>query len=841
MKRTVALVAISAALGFGFVLPAVVPSGQVIVGIDGNYGYRAARARALEAGAEGWTRPYAFGKREHFGLHTFLPMLRAFGPAASVPILCAVSWAVSIACLALLLLRFGLATLPSLFGGIAFGLTPHFATLVHPTPLTVLAVPAFVAITLLALHVAIDPRARSPLAAALLAGAAWGMLLNEDPQRGAYFSLLFASFLGVELWRGRREAVRGRSNAVIARLAVAAVVALGVFAAQLDRWATSAYVQGRPAAVAAQGDPAALRDFATSWSHHPAELIDAVAPGFHGDLTGDPERPYVGHKPSADASHAIGVLVVLLAALGVACRWRTDARVRLFAVAFGLSTLLAMGRHPPGSLLHDLWLEIPGMLYLRAPMKFMAVSALCLAVLSGFGLQALLEAVRNERVGRAQRIVQAAWGTTAFAAFTTLVLLLVGGPGAPAPAARADLAQYNRMVAMLWTTGVLGAASVCLALAMRNRSGRGDRAAPALGVSLLALLVLDLHRIDSFYLSRAIAPRDELVHEDELTSFLRAQQDGSRAAFSIKLMDEGRIVTLDTSRLSNLFVSVLSPYYDIPVVDERSRSRRRAEDVAFHAALLPRRTSGGGQPGASGPSAQEPVHDWFAGQLRFWQLASVRYVVTDGALWSRGQRVAAVPPSVRSLPGLKLAGTFTGPGDRRVAVLEVAGWRPPVRHHPGWRSVPSLDEAMRALGAAEFDPSREVVVVDRTTPSMTAGETTTDARVHVRRFDAESIDVEVASQTPGVLTISREFDPAWRVRVDGIEAELLRAQGRLLGVRLPAGTRQVALDYDPPQALRAFSRAVLGLSVVAAVVLAGAARFRLQPPQTDRPPGAQRA
>jgi hypothetical protein len=57
--------------------------------------------------------------------------------------------------------------------------------------------------------------------------------------------------------------------------------------------------------------------------------------------------------------------------------------------------------------------------------------------------------------------------------------------------------------------------------------------------------------------------------------------------------------------------------------------------------------------------------------------------------------------------------------------------------------------------------------------------------------------VEAEAQKPSILVLSEIVYPGWRVKVDGIESELLRVNYNLRGVALAPGKHRVELVYSP--------------------------------------------
>jgi hypothetical protein len=56
---------------------------------------------------------------------------------------------------------------------------------------------------------------------------------------------------------------------------------------------------------------------------------------------------------------------------------------------------------------------------------------------------------------------------------------------------------------------------------------------------------------------------------------------------------------------------------------------------------------------------------------------------------------------------------------------------------------------------------------------------------------------EVEFSAPGILMWSESFHPAWRVRLDGQQADLLRVNHAFMGVRVPPGTHRIEFIFGP--------------------------------------------
>jgi hypothetical protein len=70
-------------------------------------------------------------------------------------------------------------------------------------------------------------------------------------------------------------------------------------------------------------------------------------------------------------------------------------------------------------------------------------------------------------------------------------------------------------------------------------------------------------------------------------------------------------------------------------------------------------------------------------------------------------------------------------------------------------------------------------------------------RWEARRYDYNSLDLEVDAPDRGVLYWADGFDPYWRARVDGEEVPVHRANLAFKGVFVPAGHHAVRFEYRP--------------------------------------------
>lgn len=176
-----------------------------------------------------------------------------------------------------------------------------------------------------------------------------------------------------------------------------------------------------------------------------------------------------------------------------------------------------------------------------------------------------------------------------------------------------------------------------------------------------------------------------------------------------------------------------------------------------------------------------------------WRLLGVKYLVT----W---QQTLAAPglasEEVASAPALPDA-----PND--------AGITKVFRLNYGVRRAflvsnivvaPDDDSVYAALAAPGFDPFTTVVLSRPFTPSPNPP--TTQPPPPTLLLDSPGhLRLQARSESDSVLVISEPYFPGWRAWVDGRPAPLLRADGALQALAVPAGEHLVELVYQPPALL----------------------------------------
>jgi hypothetical protein len=258
---------------------------------------------------------------------------------------------------------------------------------------------------------------------AWLTGGAMGLALVEQQDVGIFFGLFVGAYAVFTLWRMEGLAWRTR---ILTYLLPMGLMAVWLASASL----LQAYTHNiQNVAVVNQESPQAKWDFITQWSLPPEETVALLAPGYVGWRSGEPEGPYCGRMGRSAGwgqtgqgfmnfkldDWYLGVVPVLFALLICGTVWRRmrsaqgasvvtaeGPDLRADVIFWGLATLtallLAMGKYSP---LYQLFYQLPVVNNIRAPVKFMQVFQIALAVLAVYGLDYVIN--RQVSSGQNQR------------------------------------------------------------------------------------------------------------------------------------------------------------------------------------------------------------------------------------------------------------------------------------------------------------------------------------------------------------------------------------------------------------------------------------------------------
>ncbi len=694
----------------------------------------------------------------------------------------------------------------------------------------------FAALFLWAADVFLEKRSWS---AAALAGGALGMMFLEQADIALFMACLLGPYVPVRLWL-ERPAERGRGF-----LRLAALLGMAGLLAAPALWTNyRAFVAG--VAVMDQESGFSKWDYITQWSLPPEDVVDFVAPGYTGWASNDPEGPYwgrMGRSAEWETTSAgfgnfrldnyyLGLLPLLLAALALAGAGRRRAargedaaaappdnagpaglpaadRV-YWALAALLALLLAFGKFGP---LYRFVAALPGLSYVRNPVKWLHGLQWAVAFLAAAGWDDLLRAWRE---GRGAPLRVGVWLSSAAALMLSLAAF----------AAHAEAAAFVRRLLSDWTAmGIDGQADLILrnvkyalahggmlgALLAAGLTWMLMRPAGPQGPLLATAVALTIVATDAALLNRHYVPvmPAEAVAANPLVERIRAQAPAQRLA----------VMTSPAPGFAraifNQWMTVVFPRHGIPCAVPTQTPRLPTDYARLMAACR-------GDP------------------FRYWQLGAVGPVL----MASETYRSLARDPTLRDR--VRLLGAYEAIPGRSDEVISVRTAADSAKAHfqlvqlaaaiPRWllvdRWTVADDAAMLAAASdPKADPRREVRVARDTAAGLPAcSGTGASAPPELRAYRPGFARLRCRTERPMLLRVADRYETGWQARVDGRPEPVRRVDYMFQGVFVPAGEHTVELRYRD-SAAPLFAQAAGGLLTL----LAAAAALRARRAGRGRP------
>ena len=552
----------------------------------------------------------------------------------------------------------------------------------------------------------------------------------------------------------------------------------------------------------------------STWSMPPPRALELVQPYLFGsnfpafDYLAADRYPAM-RSPWVDSIH-VGLLPVLLALAAVLARPRRALPWFLLA---SLALLLAMGSHLPG---YD-WLvqHLPLARTQRYPEKLLVWTTLALAVLTGMGVDALRATegpFARLAAARAFERVLLSLGMLALQFF-----LLIDWP------ARALVWQHAHRESLLWSerTG----------LPLTHAQGLLLHAAP-LAVVLLVVWWAPARRYAALAVLLGAASIADLVwvhrgHMVELppqvaipaTTAAGTLLDGHGGAGARVFFDDlapGKFIQYTAGRLAARLVPVLGggrdghlegylPAYAMLLQMERLTTQF---GVFLGRAYLNGRYS------PLQPAAHFELERFIQDQAadRLLAASGTRHVITSiepvNLAWELPRLVEVARDE-----------------DVNVRLLAVVDPYPFVRIAAGVERAPEEVDYAVLADLVERRPRAALLEAPAATLAALAGVVPDATVVDWRRPLPERIEVTVDNAAgAALLVLTESWASGWQATVDGEVVRPLRADLRMLAVPLPAGAREVVLEFRTPRLALGASLSALGLLLAGTLWWRGARR-----------------
>jgi len=640
----------------------------------------------------------------------------------------------------LFLRQYGLTTLAAPLGGAIFMLNPYMsAMLVHghgSQLMTVAYMPWMLWATLRLMQ-------RGGLADAGVLALIAGFQLQRSHVQIAYYSWMLVLLLAVTLFISRRASPK-QNFRIVSLLIVA--LGCGVAMSASIYLPASEYAAYSVRGVAAEGGGSAW-EYATLWSMHPLELFTFLIPGFFGfgGVT------YWGFMPFTDFPNYAGIVVLLLAVAGAVLR-RKEPMTWFFVAAALLALLLSFGRF--FSLFFDLFYHFaPLFSRFRVPSMALIMLYLIISFLAAIGVNDLLQR-QPKRLLKPIRL-----GALLLAAILLLFLAfeqpvenffrtLYPEPqvGSFDLAFMVNKVRWENLTGSLWI--VLTFASLFAGVLWLSIKGKLSHKLTGLLLFLLALGDLLWMDIQIIYPSanslRPTLYADSRIVEpafkpDDITRYLAAQKGPFRIYPAGPLFAENKFALFGIESVGGYHPAKLKLYEEFLAKTENLSS------------------------------------------INVLRMLNVGYIVS---------------PAPLGHPALELVKTGT---------LQLASGPVTAYVYRLQQTAPRAWFASRAI-AVNNNEELFARILDDEAPAGVAyldaslwRGASTFAAATVMSLDAKAETMVVKVATPGeaFLVVSELYYPLrWKVQIDGRDASMVKVNGLLRGVVVPAGSREVRFYYD---------------------------------------------
>ena len=552
----------------------------------------------------------------------------------------------------------------------------------------------------------------------------------------------------------------------------------------------------------------------------------------------------------------VGILVALLAAWAVAQSFRrqnsaftlNQRRMIWFWFALlAISLPLSFGRFGFFGGYPFRWLyELPYASLIRNPTKFILVFSWAMVVLFAYGVEGLSRrylgtSAPNIRSSLSQlqswwknvRGFDRRWTIGCGIAFVASVLAwliyasqkaglagylrTVEAPGDPNEIAAFSIGQAGWL--LLFFAVAIGIVILIIAGVFSGRRAKLG------GVLLGALLIVDMGRANLPWITHWNYPLKYAT--DPIIDILRDKSYERRVIqLPFHVPDQFALFNGNQGLYGIEWVQQLFPYYNIQSLDLVMRPRVGSDLELYESLLL--------------PTSEDRAYLL----ARHWQLTNTRYLlgpagyldVLNEQLDPAQRRFRILQPFTivpkpgvaqpTSLSELAAAPDTNGP----YALFEFAGALPRAKLYSHWQigtnsnaalkqwlagiqpylpdetygtltNLNVVDQAtLKTLTATNFDPWQTVLLAETPAvpnPPATAANQN-PGTVEFTSYAPTDIKFHTQASTPTVLLLNDEYDPHWRVTVDGKPAPLLRANFIMRGVYLTAGDHAVEFQFSLP-------------------------------------------
>jgi hypothetical protein len=534
-------------------------------------------------------------------------------------------------------------------------------------------------------------------------------------------------------------------------------------------------------------------DYATSYSFSPGEMITFIVPGWYGfgkmpysgPEVGGVETSvptYWGQMLGTDAANYTGIIVFVLAIIGIITLWKKDRLIAPLAFASIFGLFLSFGSNLP-ILYRPMYEFFPGFNKFRAPMMALIMMQLSFPILAALTLENIIKASRggDDKLKRSL----AKFSTWAMYALAALFVIFLAGRGAfegslknSLAASGKPIAQYPDSLKDLAISTALNDAAICtligtIAFVLLSFYLKGRRFSTSLVLGgLLVLTVIDQWRVGT----RPF----EVTTKTELEETLKAHDYVDFIKNDKSLY---RVLDLGEST-SNVPVAwgtqTIAGYHAAKV--------RRFQDVVD----------------VTGNAGGQVIFNPF-----MWSLLNTKYVIADGAVDTVAGRFSLAFMSKEKKEGRDGKPKQTLVWQNNQVLPRVFF----VNRFEVKQPLPML-EAMRD---GSFNP-RDVMFFDEEPKDIghlapTLVNDSTES-IMITKYTNEFIEMKAKASGDRLAFFSDTWYPSWTATIDGKSLAIYRGNYAFRAFIVPAGEHTIKWDYHD-QAYETGRSISLGANVIA--------------------------
>ena len=485
-------------------------------------------------------------------------------------------------------------------------------------------------------------------------------------------------------------------------------------------------------------------NYATGWSFHPKEILTFFIPsafGFGG-------QPYWGFMPFTDYPNYMGIIILLLAIIGLFRKWELIHQFLVITSAFAL--FISFGKH--FSLVYDLFFNIfPYFNKFRVPHMILILLQFNVAVLAAFGLDELVKLKEG-------KIPMWFWGIAGAIGLLFIGMVLgetaigsvVRGSFSPPMIQDPRAAQaLNNLRWNLWLNDAWlmilfsGSLMVLIWLWINRKVSQAMLMAVTVSLAIVDIGIVNFKIIQpnrssgrgSQLMSKRVV--DRFFKEDDIIQFLKDDDSIFRIYPIGSLFGESRFAAFGLESVGGYHPAKLSGYNTFL--------------------------------SKTGNAAAIPV----------LQMLNVKYLISP-------QKINH--PSLKLVKEGKMRSTR---GEMPVAVFELENSLPRVWFVREAQSVP-YDTIWKKIIQPDFDPRKTAYISEQIDISENSMATITQFDRTVHRFT-----ISTESEGNQFLVLSEVYYPLrWKAMMDGKEIQTHKVNGILRGVEVPAGNHTIDFIYD---------------------------------------------